>query len=358
MNYLNRQKRLLRLIEEKSIDGLLIRKKENINYLTGLKGADAILLISNRYQPVIITDLRYKEEYSKLKEWIKVEAGQPADIYKVVSSILLKKKIDRIGFESSGFYFSEYQRLKEGLKKGRRLIPVKGLVEILRKTKDKEELNYIKKACNDADKVMDYALKNVRPGISENRLKGMIEIYIKRNGFSGPGFDIIVASGKNASMPHATSTDKRIKTKETVILDLGIQCNGYNSDLTRTVFTGRIERTYYHIYNIVSVAQKMAIAAIRPGIEARRLDKISRQYISDRGFGKYFIHSLGHGVGLEVHEEPSISQNSQAVLEEGMVVTIEPGIYIPQWGGVRIEDTVLVTSNGCKVLTSEDGTCR
>jgi len=322
MNYKARQKKLLKILESKSLDGFLIKKRENISYLVGAKGNEAVLFV----------------------------AGKKFFLYKDVEGLSKHVRSKRIGFESNNFSYSEYIILKKKLK-NKALTPVKEAVESLRMVKDKDELMCIKAACRDASRLMNYALKNIRPSLRENSLKDRLEAYIAKKGMKRADFDIIVASGRNSSMPHARSSEKKIKNGEMVVIDLGIMNYGYNSDLTRTVFLGRIERKYSRIYNIVLDAQKKAIENIRPGLRVNYIDNISRQYIVNKGLGKYFIHNLGHGIGLEIHERPHLSKTNNTILQKNMVVTVEPGIYIPGWGGVRIEDDVLITKDGSEVLT-------
>ena len=202
---------------------------------------------------------------------------------------------------------------------------------------------------------MNFGLRVVRPSLSEIILKKQLERFMASQEIEEADFDIIVASGKNASMPHASPSNKKIRKGEMVVIDLGAASYGYNSDLTRTVFLGRINRKFSHIYNIVLDAQNRAIDNIRPEVPIAYIDTISRKYISEKGLGKYFMHNLGHGIVLEVHEMPNISKTNTALLEQNMTVTIEPGVYIPGWGGVRIEDVVLVTNDGGEVLTK---TCK
>jgi Xaa-Pro aminopeptidase len=353
MDYLKRQQKVIGLLERNSLDALIVRKKENIFYLTGARGEDSILFVSHR-RTFLITDPRYKEEYLRGAKNCRIEVSEDRNLYERIAKISRKRGFKRIGFESNTFSYAEYVDLRKGLKKIK-FTPLKGVVESLRMVKDEEEIKCIKRACRDGCDIMNYALKIVSPNISERFLKNRLEFYIQKMGINKAGFDIIVASGKNASMPHAPVSDKNIRNKETVIIDLGTVNNGYNSDLTRTVFLGKIDRKYLGIYNIVLDAQKAAIEHIKPGIEARSLDAISRQYVYRKGLGKYFLHSLGHGIGLEVHEEPCISRNSCTVLQENMVITVEPGLYIPGWGGVRIEDVAMVAKNGCEILTKGDG---
>ncbi len=349
MNYAKRQGKLIKLLRSKSLDTLLVRKKQNIFYLTGVKGEDAILFFSGR-QNFLITDSRYKEEYSRRIKNCQVKVVEEKDKYAYLEETSRKTRSRRIGFESNYFSYSEHSSLKKKMGKIS-LVPVSNIIESLRMIKDRYEIKLIKNACKDGCSIMNYAVKTVGPHLSEESIKNRVEQRIASKGIKRADFDIIVAAGKNASMPHASASRKKVKKGEMVIIDLGTMNYGYNSDLTRTVFLGRIDRKYLRIYNIVLDAQKKAIENIKPGLSAGHIDRISRQYISSKGLGRYFIHALGHGIGLETHERPSISRSSSILLEEDMIMTVEPGVYIPGWGGVRIEDVVLVTRDGCEILT-------
>lgn len=349
MGHSKRIDKLVRSLKAKAVDGLLVRKKQNIAYLTGTKGEDALLFVS-KDKNFLITDSRCKEEYAKTPKNYCLIIVKDKNIYGVFEDICKQIRLRRIGFESNNFSYSEYSALKKR-SKNKWFVPISGVVEDIRAIKDNEEIRHIKVACKDGCDVMNYAIKSLKPGLAEKRVRSNIEGYIAKKGMRSADFDIIVASGKNASMPHASSLNKKIRKGEMIVIDLGIMNYGYNSDLTRTVFLGRIDRKSLDIYNIVSEAQRRAIERIKPGVQASYIDDISRKYIRDRGFGKYFIHGLGHGLGMETHEGPAVSSNSKAILRKNMVITIEPGIYIPGWGGVRIEDVVLVTKNGCEVLT-------
>ncbi|MDP2921652.1 MAG: Xaa-Pro peptidase family protein [Candidatus Omnitrophota bacterium] len=349
MSYLERQRKLTRYLKNNGLGAILVKKKENISYLTGARGDDSLLLVSRKGN-ILATDARYEEEYERSAKNCSVRIPKDRNLAGVVFDECKKTAINKIGFESEHLSHQSYLRLKQ-LFKGKKLVPVVQAVENLRAIKDRREISCIKKACIDGERLMNYAIKSLRPGISENRLKRMIEAYALEKGIGPAGFDIIVASGRNSSMPHASSTDKLIRKNEAVTIDLGASYEGYNSDLTRTIFLGKINRKYSHIYEIVLASQRMAIEILRPGVYAKDIDAVSRQHISGKGMGRFFLHSLGHGIGRETHEIPAISQTSKMRLEQGMVITIEPGIYVPGWGGVRIEDTALITKKGCEVLT-------
>ncbi|MFC1666650.1 M24 family metallopeptidase [Candidatus Omnitrophota bacterium] len=358
MNYSKRRDGLIRSLESKSLHALIVRKKQNISYLVGAKGEDAALFISSK-KNFLVTDSRYQEEYKCPVKDYQLEVVNGEDLWPCVERISKKTSSKRIGFESHSFSYSEYLDLKKRVKNVA-LVPVKNMVESLRMLKDDDEVACIKKACEYGCDIMDYGLKMLRPARSEIAVKTMIEGYIAKKRLKAASFDIIVASGKNASMPHASASKKKIKDGEMVIIDLGAMNYGYNSDLTRTAFLGRINRKYLRIYNIVLDAQKKAIEHIKPGVPVKYIDAISRKYILDKGFGRHFIHSLGHGIGLETHELPRVSRHTTATLKKNMTVTIEPGIYIPGWGGIRIEDVVLVTEDGSEILTQrcEKTLCR
>ena len=349
MNYLQRQRKLKKILDSNHLDALLVRKRQNIAYLTGIRGDDSIFLISKK-KNYLITDSRYKEEYKKGLKNCSLEIVGSGETGQCVEAIAKKTRSGRIGFESNNFSHAAYAGLKKRLKR-RALRPVTGLVESLRRIKDKDEIARIRKACQDGCEIMNYGMRSARPLLRESELRQRIESYIAKKNLKRADFEIIIASGRNASMPHASCSSRKIRKREMVVIDLGAMNYGYNSDLTRTVFLGKIDRTYSRIYNIVKDAQKKAIEAIRPGIKASYIDHISRQYITLKGLGKYFIHSLGHGIGLETHEGPRLSKKSKDILKKNMTVTVEPGIYIHGWGGVRIEDVALVTDKGCEVLT-------
>jgi len=349
MRYIDRQDKLQNFLAEKGLDAFLVRKKQNIAYLTGIKGDDARLFVSPE-KNILFTDSRYKEEYKKSIRHCALRIVKIRDLYGAIEEACSEIRSKAIGFEANNFTYSEYVNLKKGLK-NRRLVPLKEAVENFRMIKDREEIGYIRQACIDGSNVMNYSLSVIKPGRKENDVKADIEAYAIKNRLKLADFDIIAASGKNSSMPHASCSDKIIKRQEMVIIDLGAKYRGYNSDLTRTVFLGRINRRYSNIYKIVLDAQKKAIEKIKPGVCARDIDAVSREYISKKGMGRFFLHSLGHGIGAETHEIPAISQNSKIRLAKGMVFTVEPGIYINRWGGVRIEDVALVTENGCEILT-------
>jgi Xaa-Pro aminopeptidase len=269
--------------------------------------------------------------------------------FESIEELVTKGRVKRLGFESMDLPYGVVTRLK-GLLGGVKLVPIKNLAETLRSVKDRAEVACIRGAVDSAKKAFERAVSKIRPGVSEDRIKSAIEVELIESG-SACAFDPIVASGTNSSKPHARITHRVIAKNDFVMVDMGAKMDGYNSDLTRTIILGNVSDRFKHIYKTVGEAQKTAIDRIKAGARASDIDRAGRGYISRKGFGKYFGHSLGHGIGLGVHEEPSISPSSTTRLEAGMVFTVEPAIYIPGFGGVRIEDMVLVTKRGCEILT-------
>ncbi len=342
-----RLKKIQERLEIWKIDALLITTMENIRYLSGFTGSSGVIIITAN-QAFFLTDSRYaeqsKNEVGGLK--IKIYKKQIED----VACLINKLKPGRIGFEAKGLVYETYRRLK-ALIHGKRLTPVSEDIYRIRARKDTGELKLIKKAISLSSVGFNAAMNRIAPGALECEAAFDIEMAMKKKGAEGLSFDIIVASGKRAALPHGKTSGKRIKRHEMVIVDLGARYHGYNSDETCTFVAGKPNKEQKKIYQTVKDAYDKAIEAVRPGVKASYIDSAARGFIKKAGYSRYFGHGTGHGVGLAVHEWPNISPYNDDVIEEGMVFTIEPGIYIPGWGGVRIEDMVLVTKNGCEVLT-------
>ncbi|MCM8781854.1 MAG: Xaa-Pro peptidase family protein [Candidatus Omnitrophica bacterium] len=345
----SRISRLNAVLRKKNIDAFLITSPENIYYLSGFRSTDAFLLITPN-DNFIITDFRYKEEARTIDNF-KLELID--DDYTVTIKKILKYiDIKNIGFEADSLSFSKASLLKKILKNKKiKMEPLIGVIEELRLLKDKCEINEIKGTIAIAKKVLK-TLK-IKAGLTEKRLAFELDNLIRVFGGDKSSFPTIVASGKNSSKPHAAVTNKIIKKNELVLIDFGVTCNMYNCDLTRVFLPDKIERLLYDIYQICKEAQQLAITTVKPSVRAKDVDKAARDYITARGYGKQFGHSLGHGVGISIHELPKISLKSEQILKPDMVFTIEPGIYIENMGGVRIEDMVRVTQTGCEVLTDD-----
>lgn len=329
-------------LDKLDIDAFLVSNLINIKYLTGFLGTHAFLLILDNRR-FLFTDSRYYERAQK-------EAGC-VNVVLVSNNwpdILLKYGFKKLAFEADSISYGTFRDWKKKLK-GIKMLPKRNIVENVRQIKDKDEIKLIKRAV----KITDDLVRNLcfKPGITEEELAEKIEDRMLEEYNVRPSFPIIAAFGHNTSMPHAKPGNKKLSLNQMLYIDLGVQFKGYSSDLTRTFRMGKITGRFSKIYNIVLTAQKSAIEGIKPGLPACGIDALARDYIKKSGYGKYFGHSLGHGIGLSVHELPRINYKNKEKLEKGMVFSIEPGIYIPGWGGVRIEDLVLVTDNGCEVLT-------
>ncbi|MCX5680228.1 MAG: Xaa-Pro peptidase family protein [Candidatus Omnitrophica bacterium] len=351
MPVLEHKKRLSGLrqaIKDASLDSFLVTNATNVSYLSGFRGTDAVMLVTAD-AGYFLTDSRYIEEAEKeIAGHLDVRLVEES-IFASIDAIVRSKKLKDLGFESMDLPYGVAQKLK-GLLSKTGFVPVKNLAEILRSVKDHGEIGRIRKAVRLAEEVFERAAGSVRPGVSEELIKREIELDLISKG-STCAFEPIVASGLNSSKPHARATNRSFKNNDFIMIDMGAKVDGYNSDLTRTVVLGRMQERFRKIYKTVGQAQLKAIDRITPGAKASDIDKAGRDHIKKSGFAKYFGHSLGHGVGMDVHEEPSISPSSKTRLVEGMIFTVEPAIYIPGFGGVRIEDMVLVTKRGCEILT-------
>lgn len=343
----NRLSRLHEIRREARCDAVLITSLENIRYITGFTGSSGFLLIAEG-KGCFFTDSRYTEQAGlevkgfEVREYKKRAPELAAEIF--------KSGIKKLGFEDSELTFQAYTELKKELK-GVRPIPLKGRLSLLRGAKSKDELRLISGAIDIAYDAFEGLLPSLKPGRKEDELAIELEHLMRKGGADGLSFDVIVASGARSALPHGRPGKKRLEVGDPVVIDFGASYNGYHSDETVTLFVGKASERLRKIYMTVKEAHDKAIDAVRPGMSFSDIDKAARGHIEKVGYGKYFGHGTGHGVGLNVHEAPSISPNSKGVAEEGMVFTIEPGIYVPEVGGVRIEDMVLVTRGGCRVLT-------
>ncbi len=335
-------------LRKDGVDGFLITNEVNIRYVINFTGSESILLITPDTD-CLFTDFRYVEQAQHDVPWIKI-VERKVSLIKTICGRLKLLKIKKLYVESLYFTFSQYLGIKKNIQ-GIETIATQGIIEKYRKRKTQEEIKKIKIAIDIAERAYQGVLKKITVGISEKNVADLLEFGIRNKGGERSSFEIICAAGKRASQPHARATYEKVKEKDTILIDWGASFQFYNSDLTRISVIDRISPQFKKIYQIVLDAQCFAIESISPGLTAKDIDSVARVYIEKKGFGKCFGHGLGHGIGLEVHEGPSINRRSKEVIEEGMVFTIEPGIYIPGWGGVRIEDIVLVTADGCAILS-------
>ncbi|SNX55355.1 aminopeptidase P family protein [Thermoanaerobacterium sp. RBIITD] len=336
------------LLNEKGLDGFIIFKPVNVTYVTGFTGDDSVAIISKK-DSYFITDSRYTEQaLHEVKDFniIEHKTGIMDAIKEYVDMLHIKK----LGFEEDYLTYGQYSELKDKLNV--ELIPEKSFIEGLREIKDETEIENIKKAQYITENTFEYFLKFIKVGMKERDIALEMEYHMKKLGAEDKSFDFIVASGKRSSMPHGKASDKIIENGDFVTFDYGCKVNGYCSDMTRTVVVGKANDRQKEIYNTVLEAQMNAINNLKAGMIENEGDNLARRVIDEKGYGNYFGHSLGHGVGLEIHERPVLSPRGNNVLKAGMIVTIEPGIYIPDFGGVRIEDMVLLKEDGVIDLTN------
>jgi len=340
-------------LSDHDIDGMFISMPENRRYLSGFTGSAGYLLIS-AFDAVLVTDFRYVEQ-----------GGQQAPDYRIhrtaygspwLSDLASEMNLTRIGYESDDLTVATHSGFIDDLAKGEsdklmELIPTSGIVETMRAVKDDTERELLERAIAIADQALGNVASAIEPGMIEKRVAWDIEKAMRELGAESIAFDIIVGAGPNGALPHHRADDTVIQLGDPVVIDMGATYQGYRSDLTRTFCVGPSDDRFREIYDTVLGAQAAAEEAVRPGMTGAEVDAVARDFIADAGFGEYFGHGLGHGVGLAVHERPRIVPKSGDVLENGMVFTIEPGIYIPGWGGVRIEDIVSLENGRAKVLS-------
>ena len=319
----------------------------NIRYLTGFSGSDGVAVVTDS-GAWFLTDSRYTVQASL--EVSGFEVREYRGKVEGLASLVKETGVVRAGFDADETTVGFFKKIENALPEVA-LVPLSAELDAFRSIKDTEEVELLEQVAAIASTALLETLAAVRPGAVERDIALALEFSMKKAGADDKSFDFIVASGPRGALPHGRAGDRVIGRGELVTIDFGAVYHGYNSDETVTLAIGEPDPRQREIYSIVKEAHDLAVAAVRPGMPLKELDATARDFIEMKGYGRYFGHGLGHGVGLEVHEKPVVSSRGEGVVEEGMVFTIEPGIYIPEWGGVRIEDTVLVESNGCRVLT-------
>ena len=333
-------------IAETNVDAVLLSKPANRFYAAGFTGSAGTVVITadNQY---LVTDFRYKSQaQAQSPGFTYLEIGKHESAVKHIRDL----ELQRVGIEDEFISLSlakEYEKEIPGIE----LVPLNNQLTVIRSVKEPEEVNQIRKAAELADEGWEMIQGRIRPGISEHELALELEFFMRRHGAGGVSFQFIVASGVRSALPHGIASDKLIEAGDFLIFDFGNQVNGYCSDMTRTVVMGQATENQKEIYATVLKAQLAALEAVRPGITGVELDAIARDIITEAGYGSYFGHGLGHGVGIEIHELPHVNHLGTTPLTPGNIITIEPGIYLPELGGVRIEDLVLVTEKGYEVLS-------
>lgn len=341
--------KLRALFSGEGIDAFLVTGPENRFYLTGFTGSSGSVLVTCN-EVFIITDFRYDEQAKKQSPHcsiVMVGDGLP----ETVQQLARQNNIKRLGCEGEVISYQQYAAIAEKLA-ACDLVPLYGFMDSLRAVKDKDEIDSIARAVNLADRAYSHIIPMVREGVSEKDLSLELEFFMRKSGAEGISFPLIVASGQRSSLPHGIATDKIIARGDLVTMDFGASLAGYNSDITRTLVVGEADKKQEEIYGIVLEAQLAGIRSVKPGVPASEVDRAAREVIESYGYGECFGHSTGHGLGLQIHENPRLSSRDHTELKPGMVVTVEPGIYIAGWGGVRIEDSILVDSTGPRILSS------
>ena len=346
-------------LRETGADTAWIVQPENRRYLSGFKAEDPQLtessgsLFISASRMVLVTDSRYAEQAKDEAALAEVHTVK-GDLMEELPGLLEDLGTKTLGFEGHYLTWSRYNRLSkkiETLNLGIKLIPLEELVESLREIKSGDEIRLMEDSATMISSILDEVIPWIKPGMTEKKVKWHIEDMARNMGADDMAFPPIVASGPNAALPHAVPTDRKIREGEPIILDVGVKLAGYCSDTTRTVFLGDPEEEFKTIYDTVRSAQLAALEIIKDGVKSDEPDKVARNIIKKAGYGEYFGHALGHGVGLATHEGPRLSSQKPVLLRRGMVVTVEPGIYIPEKGGVRLEEMVLVEPEGAKILT-------
>ena len=349
--FAQRRRKLARAVKKAGADAMLVTNFLNVTYLTGFTGDDSYLLMGNGVE-AMLSDPRYTQQIGEECGGLDVALRGPSTtLVSVAESVVKKAGIKRLAVEATSMTLDLHARIS-GVLSGIELIPTSGLVEELREIKDREEIAEIREAVALAEKAFGVIRAALRPEQTEREIAYEMEHLIRSFGGAGCAFPSIVAAGPRAALPHAVPTDQSVGSSDLLLIDWGATKRLYRSDLTRLLVTGRISPKLERIYGVVLQAQERAIASIRPGVLMSDVDAAARDWIAQAGFGKQFGHGLGHGFGLEIHEAPRLAANQNRPLKAGMVVTVEPGIYLPNWGGVRLEDDILVTRDGHEVLSS------
>ena len=346
----DRIRRLSSALKTAGVDAMIVKNPVNVRYLCGFDGTYGVLIVDQR-RARFVTDCRYTESAQSIVNGAHVLEQPMKDVKGFFRDLLKKADYESVGYEGS-ITVDEFDSLKSWTR-GLKLKLSKQEAHILemRAVKDESEIRIIRKAAKVADLMMQAALESIRPGVREIEISRLIRRAAEDFGGTGESFDNIVATGRNSSRPHHHPSPSKVKKGDMVTIDLGAVVGGYCSDMTRNPVVGKVSRKFEQIYEVCLAAQKAAVDACRAGVDCRELDGVAREIISTAGYGEYFGHGLGHGVGIEIHEGPRLSPRGAGKLREGHVVTVEPGIYIPGFGGVRIEDLVVVTKGKPKVLS-------
>ncbi len=337
-------------LKNQNLEAILITNPFNRRYLSDFTGSSGNLLITLD-QAILLTDFRYiQQATSQTKHFEIVEHNGP--ILSEIKQQLSKYNIKRLAFEEDQVTFKQYTQFNKAF--GIELVPTSGIIENIRIIKTQDELSIMQEAAKIADNAFRDILNYIKPGVKEIDVSNELERLMRAQGATSSSFDTIVASGYRGALPHGVASEKEIQTGELVTMDFGALYKGYCSDITRTIAVGDISDELKNIYDTVLQAQLLGVSGVKAGITGEEADALTRDYITEKGYGEYFGHSTGHGLGSEVHEDPRLAKGSEVILKENMVVTVEPGIYVPNVGGCRIEDDIVVTTEGNTRLTHSD----
>jgi len=349
--FVKRRDKLRSQLRKAKLDALLVTNFTNVSYLTGFTGDDSYLLVTAKHC-IVLSDERYTTQLEEECPDLELEIRGPGKkMLSSVAKVVSRLKAKHVGFESASMTVSLHSRLATELKRSE-LIAAEGWIEQLRMVKDRDEIDRTRRACKMARRAFEVVRATLVPEMTELQVAADLEYQARRFGGKCMSFPSIVAVGPRSALPHASPTSQRLAEDDFLLIDWGVNEGLYMSDLTRILVTGKISPKLRKVYGLVLKAQLAGIQAIRPGVTCEAVDKVARDVIAKAGYGKQFGHGLGHGTGLEIHEAPRLSGGQETVLKPGMIVTVEPGIYLPGWGGVRIEDDILVTRSGHEVLTS------
>ncbi|MFB0527775.1 MAG: M24 family metallopeptidase [bacterium] len=356
--------RLKDILKQKRIGGFLITNPSNLFYLGGFRAEGSLALVTQREARIFVPELLYEQAKEIVSNFEVISFRNK--LLQKIGKFLTGEKIRRLGFEAGGVSIKRYKEMENAFRRVK-LVPLDGLVERMRIVKTEDEVSLIRKSAQICVAAFRFIRKRIRIGMRERIIACQLEYFMKKRGAEKPSFEIIVASGENTAYPHYRTGERKIRSGDCLLIDMGCVYKGYCSDLTRPLFSdimidnhrGSLRATlpfefkgkYKKIYQAVRQAQRAAIERIRPGVKCSSIDSAARKVIARAGLGDYFVHRTGHGIGLDVHELPWVEENSKQVLRAGMVLTVEPGVYIPGFGGIRIEDMVLVTKRGYEVLT-------
>lgn len=344
----NRVERLRKALAEQEVDALITENHENRFYISGFTGSTGWAIITQE-EAIFVTDFRYIDQATAEAPLFQVVNNERKAV-EAIGQQLERLGVKRLAFEKNHISVGTHEIWKASFSQVE-LVPTSGLIEDLRLYKDEAEMQIVKQAIKIADDAFTHILGYIRPGVRELDVALELEFFMRKQGAASSAFDIIVASGVRGALPHGRASEKVIQAGEMVTLDFGAYYNGYNSDITRTVSVGEPDPKMREIYEIVLRAQLNGVNKIKPGMTGKEADALTRDIIAEAGYGSAYGHSTGHGLGLEVHEQPNLSAASSTLLRPGMLVTVEPGIYLSDLGGVRIEDDLLITETGCEILT-------